>query len=235
MDKYVIRTPRESQPLVEATRRPQYKQLTIHAMKKVTSVDKVRNWSQELVHPDCTIQQQLGILTTLESIHVFKEVLQKTGVGLSVNAVRKKRKKAETDVEVQVHAKACSLLKRWKTDVQKEQEKEVQLALKAPFFPLNNKIRKQTCKALYLRLALASAADALRHSDGGPVERDVSAIEMVKQIEDKLFALHGMTVGLAYSAHARALLGDLAHDQTIRNQLRKGQISVDAFIATHAK
>jgi hypothetical protein len=162
------------------------------------------------------VQAQLDILSQLDATHMFQQVLAASQIGVTVSALRKKRKRSneggDTDMGDEVYTKASELLKKWKRDFNEEKEREHKLALAGPMFTHKSKVRNKICKAFYGRLALTPKVQTKEEGEGAtpvPVERDLAAITIVKNMEQSLYERHESSTGHAYTGEVSVLACDL--------------------------
>ena len=98
MDKYLVKTPRQRRVYSHASL-PVFKQATIGSLAKVTDKTKVKRWAEELREGGTCAARQREILLVLDKVHIFKDVLESSGVGHSVNALRKRLKREQEEEE----------------------------------------------------------------------------------------------------------------------------------------
>jgi hypothetical protein len=148
---------------------------------------------------------------------MFQQVLAASEIGITVSAIRKKRKRSNESDDTgmgddEVYTKASELLKKWKRDFNEEKEREHKLASEGPMFKHKSKVRNNICKAFYGRLAQSPKLQAKEKGKGAtpmPVERDLAAITIVKDMEQSLFERHESSTGHAYTGEVRGLACDL--------------------------
>lgn len=90
MDKFVKKTIIPARPR-QHTVEPTYQQIRISDMKKVTKLDDVYTYKEQLQTAlrECDWQHCIGILELLNDIHVSSDVLQSTKIGVVVGKCRK--------------------------------------------------------------------------------------------------------------------------------------------------
>ncbi|GAB5357497.1 hypothetical protein AAMO2058_000379800 [Amorphochlora amoebiformis] len=143
MDRFVVKSKRRAEKTngVASPKAKRLKQATIRDLGKVTSLRMVKCLGDEL--KDASEVDAVRVLKELKTYRMSEDIFKRTGVGLQVNACRKRFK---SNSEVRLHARG--LVEYWKSQVLDDRKRAKQKKSNG-MFCTGNCIRDRMLEVLF--------------------------------------------------------------------------------------
>ena len=199
-------------------------------LAKVTGVKHVTNLRVQL-EARAAKGDTDGVLETLGKLdripNVSINVLERSRVGLAVNAVRKQSPEGSD-----ARTLARALVRRWKAQRVRELARRKEIEERQPLFHTGTERRDRAAMALYRVVAACEHIPLdTRLPDG--MKRDRGAVDACRAIERAVAGEHP-GFGLLYSRRVRALVSTLRARGDVCDALRHGRLSGASVAASDA-
>ncbi|XP_068249080.1 transcription elongation factor A N-terminal and central domain-containing protein 2-like [Palaemon carinicauda] len=229
MDKFVVRTPRNSPNSSPVKKNePRLKQATIESLTGVVIIEVLERAKVVLERSDVSEELKLDTLDTLKRKNPAKDILLKTGIGKTVHKLCK-------DKNEKIAAEAKEVYLKWKKNILSKINRpllEVQCDLKTQNF--RRMARQMILGSLRTKHDTAEEKkpkEKRKRSEGESSKSKADSDDTLSEfIERELYQVTNRKCNKSYRRTIRKIVFTLRHNHEVRSSVLDSSVSVTDFV-----